>query len=57
MLIEKMNNRLYFRTNEKGDSFTFDLILDKETRSNISYNKAKLKLNYKPVDHTDWRRR
>ena len=45
-----MNNRLYSRTNEKGDSFTFDLIFDKETRSNISYNKGKLKLNYKPVD-------
>ena len=56
MLIEKDDNRLYFRT-EKADSFTFDIILDKKTASNIPYNKAKLKFNYKPVDHRDWRKR
>ena len=57
MLIEKDDNRLYFRTREKADSFTFDIILDKKTASNIPYNKAKLKFNYKPVDHRDWRKR
>lgn len=57
MIIEKDNNRMYFRTNEKADSFSFNVVFAKKTTSNIPYNKAKLKFNYKPVDHRDWRKR
>ena len=56
LYVEKYNNKILIKTMDTAKSFSFDVVLNTKTTSNIDYGNSKLSFEYDIEEFIDWKK-